>query len=311
MFAPDEVIFAASTACNLRCAHCFVRRGSARLDIQAARDFLRSCREESGGAIERVGFSGGEPFLYLDFLCALSETAVGLDMYFDRIMTNGVWWRDKSELDDALGRLFQSGYDGKFGLSLDSFHGQSAAQAETFVREVSRIWGNGGLVEVQSAVSRNAEAEEAFCLRLEELARRLGGTLDEHGIHSADLFVQLARIPQSFEADAAWDSDEWFDDDFCAGPGNVLYVHADGAVAPCCGFANECAPLIIGAVQDGYARLMRSASGNSMVRICYETGLAAYRRQLEARGVRFPGVTDDICRFCGWLCGGPYFLPQT
>ena len=34
-----------------------------------------------------------EPFLYKDFICEISKKTVELGLFFDRIMTNGVWFR--------------------------------------------------------------------------------------------------------------------------------------------------------------------------------------------------------------------------
>ncbi|MCR4900367.1 MAG: radical SAM protein, partial [Treponema sp.] len=75
-FYPDEIIFASTTACNLHCEHCFVNRNPLQLDIEQAVAFLRDCA--ASGKIERVGFSGGEPFLYMEFLVALTKETVSL-----------------------------------------------------------------------------------------------------------------------------------------------------------------------------------------------------------------------------------------
>ena len=116
------------------------------------------------------------------------------------------------------------------------------------------------------------------------------------------LIIQIVRSQRSRSAEeGAWNADAWFIDDFCAGPGNVFYVHPDGSVAVCCGFANENPDLVIGSVTDSYATLMKAAGTSPKVCDCYETGLANIRKQLEAKGVRFPGKTDDICFFCDYI----------
>jgi hypothetical protein len=114
--------------------------------------------------------------------------------------------------------------------------------------------------------------------------------------------INIIRVPYSPAAgENAWTAAEWFEDDFCRGPGNVFYVHPDGRIAVCCGFANENPQLIIGDVRrDDYRSLMRHASASPFVRACYSTGLATTRSRLEARGHRFPGKTADPCFFCDY-----------
>jgi len=117
------------------------------------------------------------------------------------------------------------------------------------------------------------------------------------------LEIPILRFPYSASAsENAWGSARWFKDDFCEGPGNVFYVHPDGSIAVCCGYANENPSLIVGNIRDDdYETLMNRAKEGPHVRLCYEKGLDARRRELEEKGVKFPGKTDDICFFCDYL----------
>ena len=94
-FYPKEVLFSLTNACNLRCAHCDTERGRAVLNKKAAVKFLKTCARTG---IKRVGFTGGEPFLAFDLMCAISKEAVRRGMLFGRIMTNGSWFRTEKEL---------------------------------------------------------------------------------------------------------------------------------------------------------------------------------------------------------------------
>ena len=87
-FSPTEIIFSTTTACNLHCEHCFINRTPHKLEISDAVRLIESC-VESGGQIDRIGFSGGEPFLYMDFLIEVTKSAISHDLMFDQIMTNG------------------------------------------------------------------------------------------------------------------------------------------------------------------------------------------------------------------------------
>ena len=266
-FYPDEIIFASTTACNLHCEHCFVNRKPLQLDIEQAVTFLRDCA--ASGKIERVGFSGGEPFLYMDFLIALTKETVALDLLFDQIMTNGDWWKDETDLRSTLQTLYDAGYDGKIGLSWDEYHGQSQERMETFIGVVKEIFGDDSVV-IQ-AVGKD--------------------------------------LPRTYPAEdpRAWQARRWFNEDYCQGPGNIFYVHADGNIAPCCGFANENPALFIGNITDSYEALIKNAAANAMVQHCFVQGLSRYRRhslkkQLRACGKKLPGKTRDICSFCDFVC---------
>jgi MoaA/NifB/PqqE/SkfB family radical SAM enzyme len=283
-FDPDEIIFASTTACNLHCEHCFVNRKPLQLDIEQAVAFLRDCA--ASGKIERVGFSGGEPFLYMDFLIALTKETVALDLLFDQIMTNGDWWKDEADLRDKLRTLYDAGYDGKIGLSWDEYHGQSQKRMETFIGVVKEMFGNDSVsIQVVEGNSQTWIASPA--------ARNDG----------------LVYLPRTYPAQdpRAWQAHRWFSEDYCQGPGNIFYVHADGNIAPCCGFANENQELFIGNIEDSWEKIINNAAGNKMVELCFNRGLSRYRRQelkkvLRQKGQKLPGKTSDICSFCDYVC---------
>jgi organic radical activating enzyme len=300
-FEPREVLFSPLSACNLRCRHCSVAPGSVRLPIAAALRFLDSCR---GTPVERIGFTGGEPFLYPSFLEAVSARAVRRGLLFDRITTNAAWFRTIGELRTALTRLRDKGYDGSFGVSLDDFHRSGIAKPAAFIRTAAEIWNRpdiAGVVAVRGA--REAETEE----RLAALARKLEARLSvRHGrriIASDVLLVPIAEIDIVPLGRAAglinpWRG-AWFKEDFCRGPGQVFYVLPDGTVKPCCGYATDDERLTIGNIKrHTAAELVARAAKNDYVRAVFELGLARIRQRLIARGTGFPGQTANHCYFC-------------
>ncbi len=283
MFNPTEIIFAVTSSCNLHCKHCFINRTPHKLKIQDAINLLKSCKDSEGACnIEKIGFSGGEPFLYLDFLCEVTKAAVQLDFMFDQIITNGDWWIDESNLMQKLQTLYDAGYDGKIGLSWDSYHGQTTERMETFITSVQELFGDDS-INIQMVDTEDNQAP--------------GNTL------------QVYHLPRTYtsEDERAWQARRWFREDFCEGPGNILYVHADGNIAPCCGFANENPELFIGKITDSFEQIMQNAATNKMIKICYEEGLSHYRRhelkkKLRADRKKLPGKTADICSFCDFVC---------
>jgi hypothetical protein len=320
MFKPEEIIFAPTALCNLVCGHCRVARVPQELDASLAVAFMKSCW---GKGIERIGFSGGEPFLRPDFLYEVCRSAVELDYYFGRLMTNGCWADDQRDFEAVLLPLYESGFDGTFGLSFDSWHGNDVCRAAGFLRAVFDIWGRKDCAEILAVEAPgSAQADEQS---LRELATALGGSVQtestQHGAAIVDqtwlakteadpddgsaLYLPVHCSPYSAAAsgEGSWGADAWFEDDYCRGPGNVFYVHPTGAVAVCCGFANENDQLMIGNLLScTYDSLMQNATDAPMVSRCYQTGLAAVARTLQSEGFVFPGSTQDMCFFCDYLC---------
>ena len=101
-FRPNYLSFAGTYQCNLTCPHCCVPiEWPDRLDI-GDRAALPRRRPRHG--IDILGFTGGEPFLYPEFVVAVTRRAAELGFRFDKIMTNGVWFKDAGHLrNDACG----------------------------------------------------------------------------------------------------------------------------------------------------------------------------------------------------------------
>jgi uncharacterized Fe-S cluster-containing radical SAM superfamily protein len=304
-FRPDEVLFAPTGRCNLSCAHCDVPRSRKTLSTQAAERFLRGCKRVG---IRRVGFTGGEPFLAPTFLIRTIAAAVREGLSFDRIMTNGVWWKSSRQLVRTLSRVAAAGYDGDICVSVDAFHRQDLRAVASFVETSVALWRRPDIVSVAYVVGA---AEDRTRAALRKLAGLLGARLCGFGtghcsIKSGTIFVRLLRIRLSPVGRAerlknGWDG-TWFKDDYCAGPGNALFVLPDGNVKPCCGYATGSDRLTIGAIpHDSAARIVRKSRDNSFVSTVFDAGLGRIRRRLEAAGYIFPGKTTDHCFLCDYL----------
>ena len=319
-FFPSEIIFSVTENCNLKCNHCYVSRKNNTLDSEKCLKFLETCTPQ----IEKIGFTGGEPFLNLDFILKITEFAVKKDFLFDRIMTNGIWWNDESELLKKLSILYDSGYDGKICLSYDSFHNQNLQKTVQFIKTVLKIFGKTSL-EIQSVVkfsekNKKIKKTSLFPL-LQELSELLSckqkiifqkkstallkivkGNIFENDYFEIPVFI----FPQSLESKnpESFKSRKWFKEDFCEGPGNILYVHSDGSIAPCCGFSNENSQLFIGTINDSFSKILENAKENKMISLCFTDGLSSKIKKI---GIK-KGKTDDICTFCDFICNSNKFL---
>src|SRR3954451_14163313 len=138
-FRPNYISFSGTYQCNLTCTHCCVPiEWPDRLDLGVAQRFLEDAHAYG---IEVLGFTGGEPFLYAEFVHTLCRRGAELGFRFDKIMTNGVWHADAAHLGGELRELAAAGFTGKLGLSVDKFHGRHTAKAAEFCRVARRVFG--------------------------------------------------------------------------------------------------------------------------------------------------------------------------
>lgn len=304
MFNPEEIIFAVTTACNMHCPHCFVNRKPFNLKASDAITFLKSVYDSQNSSIEKVGFSGGEPFLRQEFLCEVIKAAIDMDFMFDRIMTNGDWWQSEEDLHDTLQKVYDAGYDGKIGLSYDNFHAQNEERIATFIQTAWEIFGSDA-IEIQSVLPISD--------KLTSLASRLNLTYEENispsGLGIASLSDDEHFLPAYIQTESfqstdprAWHDKTWFKDQHCAEMGQILFVHATGDIAPCCGFANENKALYIGKITDSFDTVLKKASQSRMIKICYEEGLSKQIKVLKEQGKLPEGKTGDVCTFCDLVC---------
>lgn len=304
-FCPQEILFSSTTRCNLKCAHCDIKKYPGALSIMAAKRFISACANKG---IKRVGFTGGEPFLETPFLLTMTKEAIRQGMSFSRIMTNASWFRAKKDLVTALTRLFSAGYDSSFCISVDAFHRQRLDKVAVFINTATAIWKRPDVVSLACVMGAQEKKTRARLKKLSYLlnARLMRINKKYSVIRNASLFIRIQTIALSpiGKADKLkdpWDG-KWFRDDLCKGPGHVFFILPNGNVKPCCGYANDSDLLTIGSIKkDLPARLIRNAQKNLFVKKIFSTGMHSIRKKLRALGVLFPGKTTNHCFFCHYL----------
>jgi pyruvate-formate lyase-activating enzyme len=306
-FRPNYLSFAGTYQCNLVCAHCCVPiEWPDRLDIAVALRFLEDAAREG---IEILGFTGGEPFLYPEFLFALTKRAAQRGMRFDKVQTNGVWFTDARHLEDTLAHLRDAGFTGKLGLSVDKFHGRHTAEAATFCRVARRVFDRDNIVSLSYA----SRSPEQGLEPVRALAQQIDGWIDwsdwlhRYLLVSPEMTIvlnwnHLAPVERAERFTGAWDG-EWFAEDYCEGPGQALIVTPKGEVKPCCGFASDLDQLTIGNIHhDTVAAIIRRARKHPYVGKVFREGLTAIRDEILARDPQaLPGATSNHCYFCWYV----------
>jgi len=292
-FRPEEVLFSPTAECNLSCAHCDLPPTRRTLSVKDAERFLLECKSLG---VKRVGFTGGEPFLALDFLCALTRRAVKEGFLFDRIMTNAVWWRGEDDLKSALIKLYNAGYDGSICVSVDAFHRQSIRKVARFIELAAGIWRRPDVVSIAYVHGARDSRTGAKLSALRALVRR-----DDGGIFLKAYKIEMAPVGRASKLKDPWDGRS-LKEDYCRGPGNAFFVMPNGDVKPCCGYAADRRELSIGNIRrDSGKDIMRNLKKNRFVRAVFSRGLSRIRARLENAGVRFPGKTSSHCCLCDYI----------
>lgn len=304
-FRPKEILFSPTARCNLACTHCDIKKTKGILSAKTAKRFLLECK---GLGINRIGFTGGEPFLADSFLCDVAGLAAEEGMFFSRIMTNAVWYKTEDELENTLLKLHACGYDGEISISIDAFHAQRPKKIIHFINTALSVWKRPDLISIVCVTGARQKATENILWNLaRSLGARLIGFNRRHAyIKNDSLFIKIYKIGLSPIGAASrlkngWDG-KWFKEDYCKGPGNVFFVLPSGDVKPCCGYATDSKRLTIGNIKHDSAKaIMRKVKQNRFVSAVFNSGLARIRKRLEDRGVVFPGKASNNCYFCNYI----------
>lgn len=306
-FRPNYLSFAGTYQCNLTCPHCCVPiEWPERLDINTA---LRFLEDAFAYGIGILGLTGGEPFLYPEFVHKVCRRAAELGFRFDKIMTNGVWQRNATHLEAVLGELAEAGFTGKLGLSVDKFHGMQIAQLAQFCRVARRVFGRDSILSLSYASRERAQGLEPIYALAKELDAVIewSDLLGRYLLVSPDLTMplnwnHLAPVERAERLRGAWDG-SWFVEDYCEGPGQALIVNPRGEVKPCCGFASDLDQLTIGNIHtDTVAQIVRRGRRHPYVGKVFREGLTAIRDEILARDPNsLPAATSNHCYFCWYV----------
>ncbi len=307
-FRPNYLSFAGTYQCNLSCPHCCVPiEWTDRLEISTA---LRFLEDAYASGIRILGFTGGEPFIYPEFVIALTRRGAELGYRFDKVMTNGVWYEDEAQLAEVLTKLKEAGFSGKLGLSVDKFHGIHTAKLATFCQVTRCIFERDTILSLSYASSNPDKGLEP----IHKLAKELDAVIDWSDLLHRYLLVapdftmtlnwnHLATVERAEKLPGnPWDG-KWFAEDYCEGPGQALIVNPRGEVKPCCGFASDLDQLTIGNIYtDSVERVIEQGRNHPYVGKVFREGLTAIRDEIFARDPNaLPGATSNHCYFCWYV----------
>jgi len=271
---------------------------------------MRFLEQAHAAGIEVLGFTGGEPFLYPEFLVALTRRASELGFRFDKLMSNGVWYSDEAHLRSVLVALRDAGFSGKLGLSVDKFHGLEMDKLIGYCRVGREVFNRDNILSLSYA----SRAPDQGLEPIRRLAKALDAVIDWSELLGRYLLVSddftmtcnwnhLAPVERAEKLDRdSWDG-TWFEEDFCEGPGQALIVNPKGEVKPCCGFASDLDQLTIGNVHtDSVETIIAAARNHPYVGKLFREGLTAIRGEILASDPdSLPGQTSNHCYFCWYV----------
>ncbi|MCC7157814.1 MAG: SPASM domain-containing protein [Bryobacterales bacterium] len=211
--------------CNARCRCCLwgdeLSRPD-RLDVEEAKGWIDQAGEL--GACKRLGFSGGESFLYAREMLALSEYAHAKYQSVAVASTNAYWAKSLDKAREALLPLRQAGM-GELLVSADEFH-QEYVPLDNVRHALDAARALGIACTVQTIVTAHSR-------RLADLQQMLGlgpdGGIQWAEIHCTRTGWAATRIPASefVPSDEALQS-------YCSMLRPII-VRPDGGVFLCCG----------------------------------------------------------------------------
>jgi hypothetical protein len=268
---------------------------------------IRFLEQAHAAGIEILGFTGGEPFLYPQFLVALIRRGAELGFRFDKLMTNGVWHRDAEHLHEVLTSIRDAGFTGKIGLSVDKFHGIQIDKLAQFCHVTRSVFGKDNILSLSYASRSPDKGLEP----IEKLAKVLDAVISWSDVLQRYLLVSddftmtlnwnhLANVERAAGLPGdPWDG-VWFEEDYCEGPGQALIVNPRGEVKPCCGFASDLDQLSIGNIhRDTVEDVIRKGLEHPYVGKLFREGLTAIRDDiLQHNPDALPGATSNHCTFC-------------
>jgi MoaA/NifB/PqqE/SkfB family radical SAM enzyme len=307
-FQPNYLSFAGTYQCNLTCPHCCVPiEWTDRLDITRAKSFLAEARE---AGVQWLGMTGGEPFLYPEFVVELVRESAHLEFRHDKIMTNGVWFDSDDQLIEIMTQVRDAGFHGKIGLSVDKFHGIKTAKLARFCQICRSVYQRDNIVSLNYASSHPDRGLEP----IRKLAHELDAVLEwsdflkRYMLVSLDLTMtlnwnHLATVERAESLPGnPWDG-EWFEEDYCEGPGQALIVNPRGEVKPCCGFASDLDQLTIGNIyHQSASQIIEQGRNHPYVGKVFREGLTAIRDEiLRENPDLLPEASSNHCFFCWFV----------
>lgn len=233
----------------------------------------------------RIGFSGGEAFLYFDRLCRILRYATSKGALVS-VNTNGFWGRN---FDDAVTkvRILKGIPVHKLVLSMDDFH-------EEFINR------ENALNVVTACKQEHLEIELQFVAT--RTTSRLGDLLNSCGDRLLNITCrEIPCHPVGRAEEMIRESDLFTSQAIPTGrcPSSILSVSAYGKLMPCCNTASHLPSLQLGTIRDEITTVHRRFQYDPTLSVMRSHGPHALLEAAVAAGYEHPeGGYLDQCHLC-------------
>jgi pyruvate-formate lyase-activating enzyme len=292
--------FSLTRACPLRCRHCIVATLSAgeaaRVTVSApqAEAYAQELAELRALGIERVSFTGGEPFLALGPLATLSAAAAASGMRCT-VVTACHW----AKTEKSAARLLDRFPDiHAWHLSTDVFH-EEFLPADHVLTAARAVLAAGREVVVRMAVGHPPTAAD------QRLHQRLVDELPE----DAELSVQpVVKAGRAADLDLTVNPARGRN---VPCPSTGPLVRDDGSVSPCCSALidqPDVGPFELPPAGDGLVAMYRAWVGDRALRLVRSVGFAPFLAWIAQDMPEHPvlrAIPDHPCETCTALWAEP------
>lgn len=282
-----------SWTCDIACHHCVFESSPAvkgRLSAKVAVEIVRET--VSATNVEAVTVSGGEPFLDIDLLEKVRQTAHSENLKF-RVVTNASFARTVAEAEVKLRQIAPLD---TLGISWDTFHAQflSAAHVSNAIRACRKLGIRVQLTCVVSAAnslqeSLNLLGDDAFDLPLAQVK-----------------CLPVGRARRKIEPTSWLPPSFWETGRACRADFDTLAVIHDGTAFPCCAVGGFTEGISLGRYPDqSIGSLLERRDNDFRWRVLAASGPSLFMQYATAAELETVGASEALhdCVNCNRLFG--------
>ena len=288
--------------CNAACRFCALRcspRNQGLISLELARQVIDEMK--AMGTFARIGLSGGEAFLYPELVKEVLDYAKAAGLPQRTVATNGFWgsWSDE-KLDAVLGGMKESLTAVAF--SHDAFHAEYV-KTEYLWRAIKALERHGIRYTIHVADVYGEMGAGEFLARCEDL----DVFYRHYKLYPLAAMGNAADLPEEiFVRTRPWE-------ETCCNTENILSVHCDGGVYPCCCPGIFSTEFRLGSLHEmPLSEIVTKSPRMKYVNVMADPArfVKMLRYAREELGVVFPDMTVNGCELCYMVFSQPGILEK-
>lgn len=285
----SEVGIVITQRCDILCDHCVVsgsgrKKGTTSVEkLGAIFKQINECQ-----SINKVCFTGGEPFIYHDLL-AEGAKLVEKSSLSSSVVTNANWAISTSRCENRLSVL-EHGID-TIAISCDKYH-QQHVPLDNVKRVIEVGLGLGFDIAIMSTHLSNEKSN------IKEVESSLHQYKDSIEISSQSI-VPIGRAKELI-------NERMKTGYCCCGVADKPVIDHDGSVHGCCGPSlnvKRANPLLLGNInKESLQTIVNKAQNNLFLQSIRVIGPKLFKKHLHSAGIEIPYECDHHCELCLKMC---------